>query len=136
MSGVIGAGVSLKNIFHEEFLYPFNLATGITEADEGKAVTVDTSAANTVKLAGDGDDIFGRLERVEDRSIEGTLVGTVALKGSLKLPKTDAAITVGASVQGSATAGKVKLLAASANTNNNVVVEVDETNDYVVVILK
>ena len=48
---------SLKGIFHEDFQYGFLLKAGITEADEGKPVALDTAAANTVKLATDGDDI-------------------------------------------------------------------------------
>lgn len=77
---------SLNGIFHEEFQYPFLLASGIDADDEGKAVALDATAANTVKLAGDGDVIIGRLETVEDRSIEGILIGTVSLFGGLKFP--------------------------------------------------
>ena len=75
---------SLKGIFHEEFQYSFLLKAGIVEADEGKAVSLDTSVANTVKLATDGDVIVGKLERVEDRSIAGTLLGTISLFGGME----------------------------------------------------
>lgn len=78
--------ISLKGLFHEDFQYPFMVAAGITEADEGKAVTLDTSAANTVKLAGDADVILGRLEKVENRTVEGVNVGTVSLFGGLEFP--------------------------------------------------
>lgn len=104
----IGAGVSLQNIFVEEFAFPFNLAAGITASDVGKAVSVDTSAANTVKLAADGDTILGRLEVVENRVQEGILVGTVMLKGALKFPvKTGETPLVGDRLVG-AGAGEVK----------------------------
>lgn len=78
--------VSLNNFHFEDWQFTFNLASGITEADEGKAVALDTSAANTVKLAGDGDEILGRLERVENRVQAGLLLGTVSIKFGAKLP--------------------------------------------------
>jgi hypothetical protein len=86
MSNVIGNGVSLRGMYHDEFQYPFLLAAGITKADEGKAVTPDASAANTVKLAGDGDQIIGRLEVVEIRIQEGINIGTVSIQGGLDYP--------------------------------------------------
>jgi len=82
----IGAGVSHNGFFMEDWMLPWNLKAGIVAADVGKAVTIDTSAARTVKLAGNGDVIIGRLEIVEDRAVEGILVGTVAHKGAFKLP--------------------------------------------------
>jgi hypothetical protein len=109
MSSVIGAGVSLKNIYVEDFNFTFNLKTGIVAADVGKAVSLDTTAANTVKLAEAGELIIGRLETVEDRKSEGLLVGTVAMKGSFKLPlKSGATVVVGDVVVGSSTAGAVQ----------------------------
>ena len=82
MTGQIGV-VSLRGLYHEDSAYPFNLASGITVSDVGKAVTIDSSGANKVKLAGDADPILGRLEQVEDRSAEGILVGTVMIAGGL-----------------------------------------------------
>lgn len=127
---VIGQGISLWGIHHEEFHYPFNLASGITTTDVGKAVALDTSAANTVKLAGDGDAILGKLVTVENRSVEGVLVGTVELKGGMKFDKVGT-INVGQSVVGSATAGSVKA-ATTANHSDNFVVE--SGTGYVVVV--
>lgn len=86
MSNVIGNGVSLRGMYHDDFQYPFVLAAGITKADEGKAVTLDASAVNTVKLAGDGDRILGRLEVVEIRIQEGINIGTVSIQGGLDYP--------------------------------------------------
>lgn len=57
----------------------FILADGIKEEHVGLAVVQDSTASNTVKLAGDGDLIFGRLENVEDRKVEGIKVGAVKL---------------------------------------------------------
>ena len=71
---------SLRGLVHEELMYTFELEAGIVEADEGQAVVM-TTTTNTVGLAGDGDEILGRLERVEDRSVEGILIGTISLGG-------------------------------------------------------
>lgn len=78
--------VSLNGIYHEDSQVTWNLASGIVAADVGKAVTIDSSAANTVKLAGDGEAILGRLEVVESRAQEGAaaLTGAVAMRGSYK----------------------------------------------------
>ena len=93
------------------------LAAGITRASEGKAVTQDTSAPNTYKLAGDGDPIFGRLEIVEDRANEGQLVGNVKLLlMGVKLPiKAASGVAVGSFVIG-AGAGEIKPQVADATT--------------------
>lgn len=127
----IGAAISLRNIEHEEWHYPFNLASGITTADIGKAVALDATAANRVKLVGDNDVVLGRLVSVENRVVEGILVGTVALKGAYKLPAVGgSAIAIGSSVVGSATAGSVK---AAGAANNTVVVE-SEVGSVIVIV--
>ena len=72
---------SLRGILHDEFQYPFLLASAIVAADVGKPVTIDTGAANTVKLAGDGERILGVLMSFEDRTVEGTKNGAVGLRG-------------------------------------------------------
>ena len=122
--------VSLRAIYFEQFQLAFNLASGITKADEGKAVTLDSSAANTVKLAGDGDVVFGRLEVVEDREQEGSLVGTIAVKFSDRLPvKTGETIAIGDTVVGAGD-GEVKARVdaedeKAPDPHANQVVEVD-----------
>lgn len=78
-------GVTLKGVIPANDL-TFIADSNITEADEGKVVTQDTSAANSIKLAGAGDPILGRLERVEDRVVEGVKVATVKLIGGMELP--------------------------------------------------
>lgn len=130
--------VSLRGYYFEDSIFTFNLKTGITQADIGKAVSLDTSAANTVKLAGDGDVIIGRLETVENRTVEGTLVGAVALRFAELLPiKSGETVAVGDTVVGAGN-GEVKALksgepAASApNYAMNFVAEVIGTNAVVV----
>lgn len=125
----IGTPVSYGFTFND-FAFTYLLEASIVAADVGKAVTLDTSAANTVKLAGDNDVTFGRLETFEDRVSLGIKVGAVARKFKDKLPKSAAAITVGQSVTGSATAGSVKA-ATTQDTDHNIVVEVGA--DFVVV---
>lgn len=113
----IGFGVSLNGYHFEDWNFTYNLAAGITAADIGKAVTLSTTAPNTVRLSGDNDPIYGRLETVENRVQEGVLVGTVALKFCGTLPiATGHGITVGSMVQGAATAGTVKNRAAVAGS--------------------
>ncbi|BCJ91787.1 hypothetical protein IZ6_25220 [Terrihabitans soli] len=118
--------VSLQGFHFEDSLFTFKLANGITKADEGKAVAFG-AAANTVKLVGDGDAIIGRLEVVEDRKVEGQLVGTVALRFINTLPKgAGETITIGQSVCGDGTAGAVraKVVADDDYGKYNIVVEV------------
>lgn len=99
--------VSLNNFHFEDWNFTCTLAAGITSADVGKAVALDTTA-NTVKLAADDDVILGRLEQVEDRVQEGQLVGTVAFKFGGKLPIADGeTINVGDTLIG-AGGGEVK----------------------------
>ena len=127
--------ISLSGIFHEDAQYTFLLASGITEADVGKAVALDTSAANTVKLAGDGDAVLGRLEIVEDRVNEGILVGTVATQGGYRFPVTDGLDAadvpdVGEYAHGGGDGG----VKGSATASNWLVVEVASDDSYVVAI--
>lgn len=63
-----------------DFQFTVKLAAGIVAADIGKPLTIDSTAANTMKLAGAGDPIEAVLLQVEDRTIEGILVGTVSFK--------------------------------------------------------
>lgn len=138
---VIGQGISLRGMTHEKFHYPFNLASGITRADIGKAVSLDTSAANTVKLAATGDKIIGQLVVVEDRSIEGILVGTVAMRGGFKFTQITSPafpIAVGDSVIGGGS-GLVRARmnaggsAKEADHADNIVVEIEADGGIVVV---
>jgi hypothetical protein len=115
--------VGLEGFAFEDSQFTYNLAAGITSADKGKAMTLDTSAANTMKLAGDGDTVVGRLLTVENRINEGTLVGTVSLRFSARFTK-EGTVAVGDKVLGSVTPGTVKA-AGAANMNDNFVVQVD-----------
>lgn len=120
--------VSMRGFHFEMAHLTVNLAAGITAADIGKAVSQDTAGPNRFKLAADGDVVFGRLEVVEDRVTEGTLVGTVSFQFSNLLPKSAAAITVGQSVVG-AGGGLVK---GAAYNGSNFVAEVIGDNVVVV----
>lgn len=125
--------IFLDGTTHPEFQYTAKISGTVTTADEGKALTLDTAAANTVKLAGDGDAILGRLFRYEDRVVEGVKLATIETKGGMRLPKLESTvIAVGDTVVGD-TGGLVKA-AVSANWAANFVVEVG--TDYVVVMFK
>lgn len=124
--------VSLNSILFEDDQMTYNLAAGITSAHVGRAVTIDATSPNTMKLAGDGDIIYGRLETVEDRSIEGQLVGTVARKFSGKLPvKVGESIDVGDAIVG-AGSGEVKAKATPAGWERTIAF-MAAANGYVVV---
>jgi len=105
----------------EPFKFTYYVSGSVTADDVGKAVALDTTAANTVKLAGDNDIIFGRLETFEDRAVLGVKVGTVARKFKDIVPYTGTAPTIGQSVTGSATAGVVKVATSQDITDNRVV---------------
>jgi hypothetical protein len=118
----------------EDFTFTMNVSGAVTAADVGKAVTLDTTAANTVKLAADNDPVYGRLETFEHRTQENIKVGAVARKFRAILP-TAAAVTIGQEVSGSATAGAVKPTTAQPATEgarNNRVIEVLTGNRAVV----
>lgn len=134
-------GVSLRGFHFEDSHLTVKLKTGIVVADIGKGLAIDPSAANTLKLAGDGDHIIARLETVEDRSIEGTLIGTASFRFSNLLPiKTgltgSEAVVVGSTVVG-AGSGEVKALddgdsTPTPNYSINFVAEIIGTNAVVV----
>ena len=121
----IGNGVTLRGFYQEDFQFTFNISGDPTQDDLTKAVTLDTASANTVKLAGDGDVIIGRLEVLEDRTVEGLKVATVSIKGGNAFPIADAqVVNVGDTIVG-AGAGEVKAAAAADWTQNYVVEVVD-----------
>jgi len=119
--------ITFRNIHVEEFSFSFFLEASIVADDIGKAVTIDDSAARTVKLAGDDDRVVGHLSTVEDRTVEGVLVGAVDFKGGYSLPYTGAAPAIGEGVVGSATAGSVKSSGAAAVAGQPIVLFVDTT---------
>lgn len=126
--------VTLRGFHWEDSSLTFNLDAAIVPADVGKAVSIDTSGPNKVKLAGDGDAIVGRLSTVEIRTVEGINVGAVELQFANTLPLGAGAsvgLAVGDTVQG-AGAGAVKKAAAN-NPRQNFIAEIIGTTDVVVV---
>ena len=138
MAQAIGS-VSLRGLVPQEFIATWNISGTVDKStDLGKAVTIDSTGANTAKLCSDDSIILGVLTSYENRVSEGVKVGAVAHKGFFKVPYVNGASSlvpaVGHSVKGSATAGKVKPVAAYDGPN--LVVEVDTTNGFVVLMLK
>lgn len=121
--------VVLDGFTQHDHAYTMFISGVVTPADVGKAVSLDLTADATVKLAADGDAIYGRLFQIEDRSQEGVTTCTVETRFRKKLPKTDAAILRGASVVG-AGAGLVK---SALPSSKNIVLAVNETADTVIV---
>lgn len=129
MSSIASGGVSLVGIPQNMFRLTCYLAAGITSANKGQPVALDTTANNTVKLAGDGDVIIGNLITVSTGTTEGISAGTVEFKGGFTWNFTGA-VVVGDQVVGSATAGSVK-----AGTNpRSLVVAVNGTTADVIFI--
>lgn len=118
----------------DDFIFTYNLAAGIGQDQLGQALTLDTTAASTMKLAGDGAPIHGRLMQAEDRTQQGAgLTGSVQRKFKEKLKAIPAAgIAVGESVCGSATPGLVRQAVVGVDPITNIVVEV-LADDFVVV---
>jgi hypothetical protein len=92
-------------------------------ADLGKAVTLDPATPYTVKLAGNGDFVFGQVKTYEDRKGEGIRTANVARHFVSRLPIDPAnpAVGIGATVVGGATPGTVKA-AGTPNHSINCVV--------------
>lgn len=122
---LIGEGISHRGLVQEEFHTPFFVTGAVTKADVNKPVTIDATANTSVKIAGDGDVIVGVLATVENRTVEGVVVGTVAMKGGFgMIGVAGHTIVVGSTVVGSATAGQVKA-ATVADFGQNIVTKVD-----------
>lgn len=69
-----------------DYTFTMNVSGAVTRAHVGRAVALDTTADNTVKLAGDGDEIYGRLESFETGGLDGLTVGAVSRKFRAPLP--------------------------------------------------
>lgn len=119
MAGLIGAGISLRGIYDDKYGFPFNVTGTLDKTAEGKVVTQDITAPNSVKLVGDNDPILGVLQTYENRVQEGVKIGTVMLKGAFAVPYVGT-LAVGDFVCGSATAGAVKKATAALGTGVSV----------------
>lgn len=117
---IVGIGQTVRPTFY--------LESSITAADKGKPVALDATANNTVKLAGDGDAILGKLETYEDRVQEGVKTGAVTIMGGVRFTYvTGDAVAVGESIVG-APAGEVK---RTATANNTMVIAKNATDETV-----
>ena len=94
--GLVSSGFPINDVL---FTYGLNATIDVV-ADLGKAVTIDATATNTMRLAVQGDNIHGLLILAEDRGSLGK-VGTVARQFKEKLPaQVGHGIVVGDSVEG------------------------------------
>lgn len=120
--------------------FPFGIFTftyemsGVAQTDAaaaatlGKAVSLDTTAPGTVKLAAAGERIFGRVYTCENRAVLGMVTGAIARKFKERLPAASGhGIAIGASVEG---AGDGLVQAAAAYNGTEVIATGD---DYVIV---
>lgn len=102
-SGVVSSGFPQTA---DPFTFTYFL-TGVfadeaaVKATEGKAVSQDTTAASSVKLAADGEAIYGRIYVAERRDVLGFNTASVQRKFKEKLPAASGhGILVGGSVVG------------------------------------
>lgn len=91
----------------------------LTNADVGKVVALDT-AANTIKLASDGDVILGLLEQVEDRRSQAQgVIATVAFEFGARVSYTGT-LNVGDLVVADGNGGVRKVKAGEAEGNDTI----------------
>ena len=113
--------VVLDGFTQHDFTFTMLLASGhgLTDAELiGRCVALDTTADATVKVAGDGDNIYGRIFQVEDRSQEGLVTVNVETRFRKRVKKAGATtIARGESVVG-AGAGLVKAAATDDLAKN------------------
>lgn len=123
--------VVLDGFTQHDFTFTMLANWAATDADLGKAVSlVAAGPAGTVKLAADGDDIYGRIFQVEPRTQEGVVTVNVETRFRKRLPKAGATtMAIGDTAVG-AGAGLVKS-AAAATPSKNVVLAV--ASEYVIV---
>ena len=132
-NGVISWGFPLDDVTFTYALTGQAQTDNAAAAAAGKAVTQDTTAAASVKLAGDGDLIFGRVFQAENRAVQGFMTAAVQRRFKEKLPAPAGhGIALGDSVVGGpAVSGQLGYVKKATAANNTVVVEVG--TDYVVV---
>lgn len=122
---VVSAGFPLDDV-----TFTYNLSGDLDRNTLGYAVTLDKTAPSTMKLAGAGDPVHGRLCTLEDRTQQNAGV-TCTVQRCFKEQMPAAighGIAIGDSVEGGATPGLVEKAAAA---NRTLVVEVG--TDFVVV---
>jgi hypothetical protein len=125
--------VVLDGFTQHDFAFTMYLAAGHGLTDEeliGRVVSLDTSANATVKVAADGEAVYGRIFQVEDRSQEGVTTVTVETRFRKRLKKAGATVMALGDTAVGAGAGLVKS-AASDDPAKNVVLAVE--TDYVIV---
>lgn len=123
--------IVLEAFSMEDFTFTRYITGTVDASCVGKAVAIDPTAAGSVKLAADGDAVYGRIYQYEDRTQEGVKVVSVERKFIKRLPKSGT-VNVGDHVIG-AGAGAVKTAtyAVTNGESRNHVLQVG--TDYVVV---
>lgn len=125
--------VVLDGFTQHDFAFTMFLTAGHGLTDDeliGRAVSLDTSAAATVKVVAADEAIYGRIFQVEDRSQEGVVTVTVETRFRKRLKKqAGTAFNIGDTAIGEGS-GLVKP-ALAADPAKNVVLAVEA--DYVIV---
>jgi hypothetical protein len=103
----------------DESIMTFAISGTVTAADIGKAVSVNTAAANTMKIAAADDRIIGRLETLEIRpASQGGTVGAVSFRFIQKFPVQAADTLAIGDTAVAGTAGTIKKAPANLPHDN------------------
>lgn len=124
--------VTLEGITYPDWNLTFALSDNVTDmaALEGLAVELDSTSANTVKLATDGAAIVGFIFAAENGVNQGEgIVVTVSTKGGIRA-KTSAQLSVGDYVVGAGN-GAVKAATGGATSDIRVWEVIDATTAVV-----
>lgn len=110
--------IVLAHFIHNDFVFTMGISGAASADDVGKAVSLDTNLPGMVKLAEDGDVIYGRIYQYEERAETGTPVVSVSTRFRSYLPiKAGQAVNIGDTVVG-AGSGEVKSQAAADHSSN------------------
>lgn len=128
-----GFQITTVGIPVQESRLTFNGTSDITKAHIGRAVTIDTTQTNTVKLAGDGDVVLGQLMTVEIETT-GEVVVTVWIMGGYRLAcATGEVFAVGDTVVG---AGEGLVKSGGVSTDLRFFVTEPDTSEGFVGVIK
>lgn len=132
----LAGGVSVYNAVPKTVITFLLSGTPISEdSDPGKLVKLHT-ANNTVAFCADGDDIFGRIESVEDRVVEGIVSAGIMIAGGMKIDFVDSdAVAIGEKVVAGGVDSVKRVASPSAFNRTQVVAKNGTTTGTVEVLL-
>lgn len=116
--------IVLEAFSFESFTFTRYITGTVDLTCVGKAVAIDATAAGSVKLAADGDPVYGRIYQYEDRTQEGVKVVSVERKFIKRLPTTGTVAVGDHVVGGGAGVVKTAVYAVANGESRNHVLQV------------